>query len=214
MNTAMQTYFVTQGNLTDGRGTLETVEAAIRGGVDVVQLREKHATARERHALGRKLRDRTQQADIPLLVNDRVDLAAVIGADGVHLGDDDLPVGVAREQLGAEAIIGRSVSTPAGARAAEEAGADYLGVGAVFTTGTKATRERESEIGLETVRAVTEAVDIPVVGIGGITATNASDVVAAGADGVAVVSAIAADPDPAAATQRLRAAVEQGVTAR
>ena len=84
----------------------------------------------------------------------------------------------------------------------------------MFTTGTKATRERESEIGLETVRAVTEAVNIPVVGIGGITATNASDVVAAGADGVAVVSAIAADPDPAAATQRLRAAVEQGVTAR
>lgn len=214
MNTEIRTYFVTQGDLTDGRGTLATVEAAVEAGVDVVQLREKHATARARYELGCDLRAVTRAADVPLVVNDRIDLAAAIDADGVHLGDDDLPIAVARERLGPGALVGRSVSTPKGAREAERAGADYLGVGAVFATSTKDTRERESEIGLETVRAVAEAVGLPIVGIGGITHENAAEVVAAGADGVAVVSAIAGAAEPETATRRLRQAVEVGVEKR
>jgi thiamine-phosphate pyrophosphorylase len=202
----MRTYLVTQGNLTE-RGTLATVEAAIEGGVDVVQLREKHASARERYELGRELRELTREAGVPLIVNDRVDLAAAIAADGVHLGDDDLPVSVARERLG-DAVVGRSVSTVEGAERAVAAGADYLGVGAIFHTATKDTEAEETEIGLEAVRAITDAVDVPVVGIGGVTAENAASVARAGADGVAVVSAIVAAADPATATRRLREAVE------
>lgn len=211
MNTNIQTYLVTQGDLHE-RGTRATVEAAIEGGVDVVQLREKHTTARERYELGIELRELTREAGVPLVVNDRIDLAAAIGADGVHLGDDDLPVEGARERLGEDAIVGRSVSSPGGAREAERAGADYLGVGAVFATSTKDTRESESEIGLETVRTIREATDLPFVAIGGITAENAESVVAAGADGVAVVSAIAAAADPARATRDLRRAVERGAS--
>jgi len=203
-------YFVTQGDLAGDRSTVDVVRAAAAGGVGVVQLREKHASARTRYDLGRELRAVTREAGVPLVVNDRVDLAAAIDADGVHLGDDDLPVAVARDRLGPDALVGRSVSTVDGAREAAAAGADYLGVGAVYRTATKETDPEQSEIGLERVRAIRDAVDLPFVGIGGVTAENAADVVAAGADGVAVVSAIAAADDPEAATRALREAVETG----
>ena len=203
-------YLVTGADLSAGRSTVDIVEAAVRGGVDVVQLREKYATARERYELGAQLRDLTDQADVPLIVNDRVDLALAIDADGVHLGDEDLPVGVARAQLGGDAIVGRSVSTPEAAREAEREGADYLGVGAVFATDSKDVDPEEAEVGLGTVEAIREATDLPFVGIGGITPANATDVVAAGADGVAVISAITAADDPEAATRELAAAVERG----
>jgi len=206
----VDTYLVTAAPLSDGRSTVEIVEAAIAGGIDVVQLREKQMTARERYDLGRKLRELTREADVPLIVNDRIDLAAAIGADGVHLGDDDLPVDVAREQLGDDALIGRSVSTTEAAREAEDAGADYLGVGAVYATSSKDTDAEQSEIGLDRVRAIDDAVDIPFVGIGGVTADTAGDVVAAGADGVAVISAITAAEDPEAATRALNDAVDAG----
>ena len=201
------TYLVTGAALSPGRTTVEVVEAALDGGIDVVQLREKEASARDRYELGRTLRDLTAAADVPLIVNDRIDLAAAIDADGVHLGDDDLPVAVARDQLGPDAVVGRSVSTVAEAEAAAAAGADYLGVGAVYATSSKDTDAEGSEIGLDRVRAIREAVDLPFVGIGGITVENAGDVVAAGADGVAVISAITRADDPAAATRRLNEAV-------
>lgn len=210
MNIPMRTYLVTQGDRSGARGTADVVRAAIDGGVDVVQLREKHATARERYELGLELRDLTREAGVAFVVNDRVDIAAAVDADGVHLGDEDLPVSVARDHLGEEAIVGRSVSTPEAAREAERAGADYLGVGAVFATGTKDVADDEAEIGTERVAAVAAAVDIPVVGIGGITADNARAVAEAGASGVAVVSAITDADDPAAATRRLRRAVDEG----
>jgi thiamine-phosphate pyrophosphorylase len=163
-----------------------------------------------RYDLGRNLRALTREAGVDLVVNDRVDIARAVDADGVHLGDDDLPVSVAREQLGEEAVIGRSVSTVAGAEAAEAAGADYLGVGAVYRTGTKDTDPEQTAVGLDRVQAIREAVDLPFVGIGGVDAGNAADVVAAGADGVAVVSAIVAAEDPTAATRALGEAVEAG----
>lgn len=200
-------YLVTDAGLSGDRSTPEVVEAAIRGGVDVVQLREKGRPARERYRLGLELRERTREAGVTLVVNDRVDIAGAIDADGVHVGDDDLPLSVARERLGADAILGRSVSTPEAAREAERAGADYLGVGAVFPTNSKQTDPEQSGIGLERVRAIREATDLPFVGIGGITPDTAGDVAEAGADGVAVISAIAGAEDPAAATRRLGEAV-------
>jgi thiamine-phosphate pyrophosphorylase len=210
MNTSFGTYLVTQSNQSRGRPTAAVVRAAIAGGIDVVQLREKHASVRERLAVGEELRRLTREAGVTFVVNDRVDLAVAVDADGVHLGDDDLPVGVARDQLGADALVGRSVSTVDGAERAERDGADYLGVGAIYRTGSKETDPEQTEIGLERVEAVCDAVSIPVVGIGGVTHERAGDVVGAGADGVAVVSEITAADDPEAATRRLVEAVAGG----
>ncbi|MFQ3293394.1 MAG: thiamine-phosphate pyrophosphorylase [Halobacteriales archaeon] len=208
---SVDTYLVTQETLSPDRTTREIVEAAIAGGVDVVQVREKNAGAREQLEITRDLRSLTQNAEVPLIVNDRVDVAKAADADGVHLGDDDLPVAEAREQLGEGAIVGRSVSTVAGAREAEAAGADYLGVGAVFATDSKDDLEDdEYDIGLEPIEAINEAVDVPIVAIGGITRDNATEVVRAGADGVAVISAITAADDPEAATRDLKSAVRDG----
>jgi len=202
-------YLVTQESLSAGRSTRDVVEAAIAGGVDVVQLREKDLNARERYHLGRKLRTLTHEAGVPLVVNDRVDLAQAIDADGVHLGDDDLPISVARDILGADAVVGRSVSFVEDAVAAERAGADYLGVGAVYATGSKDDiDDDEYAIGPERVADIAAAVDIPVVGIGGVDADNAGPVVEAGADGVAVITAITRADDPEAATRELGAVVE------
>lgn len=215
MNTTqLNTYLVTQANLSAGRTTPEVAKAALAGGVDVVQVREKARTARDQLAVARQLRPLCADADVPLIINDRVDVARAVGADGVHLGDDDLPIAVARDQLGPDALVGRSVSTVEGAREAATAGADYLGVGAVFPTDSKDVDAANQAIGLDAVRAIDAAVDVPFVGIGGVTPDNAADVVAAGADGVAVISAITGADDPAAATRRLAEAVTAGYRRR
>lgn len=197
-------YLVTQASHSADRSTPEVVRAAIDGGVSVVQLREKDVPVAERLEIGRAVKDQTDAAGVPLLVNDRVDLALALDADGVHLGDDDLPVDVARDVLGEDAILGRSVSFVEDAVAAEAAGADYLGVGAIYATGSKDDiADDEFDIGPERLGAIADAVSIPVVGIGGITADNAAPVVAAGAEGVAVITEITAADDPATATRRL-----------
>ena len=206
----LDTYLVTAERLSAGRSTVEIVESAIDGGIDVVQLREKETSARNRYDLGLELRELTRDAGVPLIVNDRIDLAAAVDADGVHLGDEDLPIEVAREQLGEDAIVGRSVSMPEAAREAERAGADYLGVGAVYPTDSKDTDPEGTEIGLGRIEAMAEAVEIPIVGIGGVKPDNAAAVIEGGADGVAVISAITAADDPEAATRELGAAVERG----
>ncbi|WP_436933505.1 thiamine phosphate synthase [Halovenus marina] len=199
-----KTYLVTQASRSAGRDTVEIVEAAIEGGVDAVQLREKDTTARHRYELGTRLREVTAAADVPLIVNDRIDIAMAIDADGVHLGQSDLPVGAARELLGPDAIIGCSASTVADAQAAAADGADYLGVGAVYPTDSKADiDDDEFAIGPERIRTVAESVSVPVVGIGGITADNADAVVDGGAVGVAVITAITQADDPAHATAQL-----------
>ncbi|KAA9399869.1 thiamine phosphate synthase [Haloarcula sp. CBA1130] len=203
-------YLVTQASLSAGRTTDAIVADAIDGGVGVVQLREKDRTARERYELGRELRELTREAGVAFVVNDRVDIAQALDADGVHLGDDDLPVSVARDLLGADALIGRSVSTVEAAKTAAAAGADYLGVGAVFATGSKDDiDDDEYAIGTDRVAAIAEAVDIPFVGIGGITAENATEVAEAGADGVAVITEVTQADDPTAATEALQHAVER-----
>jgi thiamine-phosphate pyrophosphorylase len=214
MNPRFDTYLVTQRDLSAGRSTAEIVDAALAGGIDVVQVREKHDSARDQLAVAREIRGTTAAAGVPLVVNDRVDVALAAGADGVHLGDDDLPIDVARDQLGEDALIGRSVSTVEAARAAESAGADYLGVGAVYATSSKDVDDENQAIGLDVVEDIGDAVDIPCVGIGGVTAENAADVVAAGADGVAVITAITRADDPEAATRDLNDAVEAGKSRR
>lgn len=200
-------YFVTEESRAAGQTTLEAAAGAIEGGVDIIQLREKEMSASERYELGTELRELTAGTGVDLIVNDRVDIAVAIDADGVHLGDSDLPVTVAREQLGNDAIIGRSVSTPEGAQDAEEAGADYLGVGAVYKTDSKDVPQEHHGIGSAGIEAVSEATDLPVIGIGGVTAKRTPDVMAAGADGVAVISAISRADDPKQATRELRDAV-------
>jgi thiamine-phosphate pyrophosphorylase len=210
MTTTFSTYLVTQRDLSAGRSTEAIVDAALAGGVDVVQVREKHSSAREQLAVAEALREPTAEAGVPLIINDRVDIAVAADADGVHLGDDDLPVEAARAQLDEDALVGRSVSTVEAARDAEAAGADYLGVGAVYATSSKDVEEENQAIGLERVEAIADAVDIPFVGIGGVTADNAAAVTAAGADGVAVITAITQADDPEQATRDLNEAVEAG----
>ena len=203
-----RTYLVTQESLSEGRSTTEIVEAAIGGGIDAIQLREKGTGTRERYDLGRELRELTAEADVDLLVNDRVDIAHAIDADGVHLGQSDLPVSAARDILGEEAIIGASVSTVSEARLAAINGADYLGVGAVFGTTSKPDAETAEEgIGLDRLADIVQAVKIPVTAIGGITPDNAGVTIQAGASSVAVISAITAAEDPEAAGRDLREAL-------
>jgi len=205
-----RTYLVTQESRSAGRSTVEIARAAIDGGVDAIQLRDKNQSAKDRYATGRELRELTAEAGVDLIVNDRADLARAIDADGVHLGQDDLPVPAARDLLGAAAVIGKSTSTVAEAREAEREGADYLGVGAVYGTNSKDVPDDEADFGPEHVAEIVDAVEIPVVGIGGIDASNAAAVAEAGAVGVAVISAITRADDPAAATRALREAVERG----
>ena len=204
------TYLVTQASVSAGRPTTDIVRAAIDGGVDVVQLREKETDARFRYELGLELRELTAEAGVDLIVNDRVDIAQAIDADGVHVGQSDLPVAVARDLLDPDAVVGCSAATVEQARAAEADGADYLGVGTIYGTTSKDVAEYKDGVGPERVAEITDAVSIPVVGIGGITAENAASVVEAGAAGVAVISEITAADDPRAATAALAAAVETG----
>ena len=204
-----RTYLVTQQSLSAGRSTETIVEAAIEGGIDAVQLREKDTSAQHRIELGERLRELTSAAGVDLIVNDRIDIAYAVGADGVHLGQSDPSVSTAREILGPEATIGVSVSTVSEARLAAISGADYLGVGAVYGTDSKPDAETaDNGLGVDQLAKIVEAVTIPVVAIGGITPENAAGPIQAGASGVAVISAITAADDPAAATRALGEAVD------
>ena len=203
-------YLVTEEALSAGRPSEDVGGAALAAGVRVVQVREKEATARRAHAISIALRRTTREHGALLLVNDRLDLALAAGADGVHLGQSDLPVGVARALLGPDALIGLSITEPDQLDAPDVREADYLGVGAVFPTDSKADARYT---GLELLAAARAAVDLPVVAIGGITAKNAAEAVRAGAHVVAVITAITGAPDPAAAARRLLDAVERGRTA-
>ena len=195
-------YVVTDSGLSRGRSTVEVVAAAIRGGADAIQLREKDATVREQLALGRELRALTREAGVLLIVNDRADLAVALDADGVHVGADDLPPDLARAIVGPARIVGCSAGSVAEAIAARDAGADYLGVGAIYPTATKL--DAGEAVGPELIAAIKEHVALPIVGIGGIGRDNVAAVMAAGADGVAVVSAVVAADDPEAAARDLK----------
>jgi thiamine-phosphate pyrophosphorylase len=200
-------YLVTDRRSAGNRPILDIVRAALRGGVTAVQLRDKEATMRETLELGRALREMTRETGVSFIVNDRVDLVLALDADGVHVGQDDMPAEIARKLIGPERVLGVSVASVAEARQAERDGADYLGVGDVFGTLSKPDAGRP--IGLEGLAEVARSAAVPVVGIGGITLENAVSVLGAGAAGVAVIAAVVATPDPKGAARRLRERVDQ-----
>jgi thiamine-phosphate pyrophosphorylase len=199
---AARLYLVCDG-APGGRPLPSMLRDAAAGGVDVVQLRDKALDDDALLALAREARAVCDELGLLLIVNDRPEVARASGADGVHLGQDDLPVGEARALLGGEAIIGLSTHTPAQIEAAD--GADYIGVGPVHTTPTKPGRPA---VGLDLVRYAAGHATVPFFAIGGIDAANAAAVAAAGATRIAVVRAIAEADDPRVAAQRLRAAVD------
>ncbi len=205
-------YLVTDPVLVGQRDLVQVVESVLKAGVQVVQFRDKSAPTRILVAMARKLADLAKKQGAILIVNDRVDVAMVSGAHGVHLGQEDMEVADARRILGADAVIGVSVRTIQEAQRAVEAGADYVAASHVFPTGTKDIQD--PPLGLEGVSALSKALDVPLVGIGGIGPENAADVVRAGADGVAVVSAILAARDPVAAAKAMQTAVSDGLKAR
>jgi thiamine-phosphate pyrophosphorylase len=196
-------YVITDSTL---GGHENITSAALAGGASVVQLRDKQASSRQLYEIALRLRGLLAGANVPLIVNDRVDIALGADAQGVHVGPDDLPVPVARRILGSARVVGASAGTIAEAVDAERAGADYLGVGPVYPTGTKP--DAGAPIGLEGLRRIASSVAIPVVGIGGITADNAGDVIEAGAAGVAVISAVAGAEDRVRAVRAIRRAVD------
>lgn len=194
-------YVVTSAGLVPRRTHLDVALAAIDGGAGAVQLRAPELPDAELRSLAAELAERCATAGVLFVVNDRVDVAAEIGA-GAHVGQDDDPLG-ARGRLGSDAVLGVSVETPAEALAARAAGADYLGV----TVWATATKPEAKPRGLDGIREVVAATDVPVVGIGGIDAGRVAEVVGAGASGIAVVSAVGAADDPVQATRRLVEAV-------
>ena len=193
-------YLVTDRRWLGERTLWDSVEEAILGGVTLVQLREKEISSKEYLELAQRVKEVTDRHDIPLIINDRIDIALAVDADGVHLGPEDLPVPLARKLLGDGKIIGSSAASVDEALLFQAQGADYLGVGAVFPTATKRGTEK---VGLEDLRGIKSAVHIPVVAIGGINAENAKPVMETGVDGVAVVSAIMNQTDIREAARQL-----------
>jgi thiamine-phosphate pyrophosphorylase len=194
-------YLVTDRRLAGTRDLRDIVAAAVAGGVSVVQLREKNADTRRLVDLAEELHAILQPRGVPLIINDRLDVALAVGAEGVHVGQTDMPWATARRLLGPEALLGVSVETPEQAAALEGCDVDYLGVSPVFATPTKT--DTGNPWGLDGLRRLRSQTSHHLVAIGGISAANAADVVRAGADGVAVVSAICAAEDPKAAAEQL-----------
>lgn len=197
-------YLVTDRALSLGRSTADIVSQAIKGGVTCVQLREKHCSTREFIDQARTVRHILAAAapHIPLIINDRLDVALAVGADGVHLGQQDMTLADARRLAGKQLIIGISAESVDDAVRAEQEGADYIGISPVYATPTKT--DTAAPLGLEGVSAIRAAVSLPLVGIGGISLANAAAVIQAGADGIAVVSAIVAAPCPQTAAYQLK----------
>jgi thiamine-phosphate pyrophosphorylase len=191
--------------------SLIVAEAALEGGAPTLQVRIKSGSDADRLHLAGAIVARCRAADATCLVNDRADVALAVGADGVHVGAEDLPVAVVRRLLGPDLLVGATARNPDTARRLVAEGASYLGVGPTFATTTKPGLP--DPIGLEGVRAVAEAVDVPVIAIAGISAARVEEVIEAGAWGVAVVGAIADAPDPHSATHEMMLAVAKAVGA-
>jgi thiamine-phosphate pyrophosphorylase len=182
-------YLITDRKALGEKELISSIEAAIKGGVTLVQLREKNTNAYDYYNIAMKVKQLVTKYGVPLIINDRVDIALAVDADGVHLGPEDLPVCIARKLMGPRKIIGASANCVEEALIFQEQGADYLGVGALYPTATKNNTEHVS---LEQLKLIKEAVHIPIVGIGGINLENAPLVKASGVNGIAVVSAVLA----------------------
>lgn len=203
-------YLVTDQRLCGEKSVLDVVGLAVRGGATMVQLREKRLDMRSLVDLARALKGLLEPLGVPLTINDRVDAALAVGAHGVHLGQHDMPAKLARHLLGQNALIGLSVERLEHIREAERLDVDYYGVSPIFSSSTKP--ELSSAWGLEGLAAVRQATGRPLVAIGGINLDNACATLAAGADGVAVVSAICAAADPLKAAEDLARAMRLGRT--
>jgi thiamine-phosphate pyrophosphorylase len=200
-------YLVTDRGLARGRSNLEIVTAAVDGGVTIVQLREKDCPTLEFIEQAQSIKAYLKARNVPLIINDRVDIAQAVKADGVHLGQTDMPLEAAKRILGAEMIIGISAESIEDALTAEKGGADYLGVSPIYATPTKT--DTAPALGLKGLRDIRKAVKLPLVGIGGLNRDNAADVIRNGSDGVAVVSAIVAADDPEAAARELKQVIKK-----
>lgn len=198
---ALQLYAVTDSRWLKGGSLAEAVEKALAGGVTCVQLREKRLPFDEFLRTAKEIKSLCQSYHVPFIVDDNLDIALACDADGLHIGQNDMPAAKARKLLGPDKILGVSAQTVEQAIAACRDGADYLGVGAVFPTGTKTDAV---EVPLDTLKAITAAVDIPVVAIGGINADNIAELSGTGIAGAAVVSAIFAQKDIKKAAANLR----------
>ncbi len=199
-------YAVTDRSWLGGHTLYQDVEAAIKGGATFIQLREKKLD--EEHFLeeAKEIKELCKKYRVPFVINDNVDIALAMDADGVHVGQSDMEAGMVREKLGPDKIIGVSAQTVEQAILAEQKGADYLGVGAVFTTGSK---DDAVEVSHDTLKAICEAVHIPVIAIGGISTGNVMELSGSGICGIAVISAIFAKPDIETAAKELRKQTEK-----
>ena len=179
----------------------ELAELASEGGADTVQFRQKHGTTRELIAMAQDMQTICVQHKVPLIVNDRADIALAVGATGTHFGQDDMPVSIGRQILSTKAIIGASARTEDKILEAISEGADYIGFGPIY--GTTSKSDAEMPKGLERLRRMCDIAACPVIAIGGISVQTAGDVIRAGAHGIAVISAVCAHPEPTVATQAL-----------
>ena len=202
-------YVITDRHWLNGETLYQQVEKALKGGVTFLQLREKNLDEEHFMEEAREIKKLCGEYQVPFIINDNVEIAQAVGADGVHVGQSDMEAGAVREKLGPDKILGVSARTVEQALLAQERGADYLGVGAVFATGSKADA---AELPHETLKAICEAVSIPVVAIGGITAENISQLKGTGICGVAVISAIYAQNNSKEAAGELREAVDKIVS--
>lgn len=195
-------YLVTDRDILKGRDLCEAVEESILGGVTIVQLREKKATYEEFVTLGKKLHEITKKYGVPLIINDNVEVAIEVGAEGIHVGQSDESLLKVREKVGKNMIIGVSVENVEEARKAQEEGADYLGIGSIFYTGSK--KDINEPIGIKGLKEIVESIDIPNVAIGGIHLDNVVEVMRSGTDGVAVISEILGKENIKKATEILK----------
>ena len=194
-------YLVTDRRNKTDEEFLNIIEEAIKGGTTVVQLREKTASTKEFYDLALRVKEITSRYGVPLLINDRIDIALAIDSEGVHIGQDDMPADIAREIIGEDKILGVSASTVEEAKKAENDSADYIGSGAVFPT---ATKDDADSVSKEELKEIVDSIDIPVVAIGGITLENANTLKDTGIAGFSVVSAIMSAKDPKEASQKLK----------
>jgi thiamine-phosphate pyrophosphorylase len=197
---------ITDPGLAPARNHVGIAEAALKGGADMIQLRDKTGSLRELLPQARAIQDLCRSHGAVFIVNDRVDLALAADADGAHVGQEDLPASRARQLLGSERILGVSTHDLGQAAAAQRAGADYIGFGPMFATGTKDTGYAPR--GLDALREIRRAVSLPILAIGGISLANVGDVIAAGATAPAVISAVVGAPDVAAAAAEFRKRVD------
>ncbi|MCL5056561.1 MAG: thiamine phosphate synthase [Actinobacteria bacterium] len=194
-------YLVTDRGILKGKDLFSAVEEAIAGGVTLVQLREKDISSLDFYNIALKLREVTKYHGVPLIINDRLDIALAADADGLHVGQEDLPVRDARRLLGEDKILGYSVTTIEEAVFGQTNGADYLGAGPVYPTGSKA--DAAPPIGIDQLKRIKDSVSLPVVAIGGIGAANIKEIKASGVDGVSLISAILGSNDIKEASGRL-----------